>query len=200
MTWLRILLLIYFSCQNLLYNCFVKHAKSSLQFLISILIYRMICLWIFGMDFHITYEEFFVIDTSYDLKFVTDIPYDRNEYANISCPDALVTPHFPIPTCEHRKETHVKQSRHLSTATHAYYCCSYKSVSNNIPHVWILCNLTLTSFFSCLSSIGVHSFSGLMDPRRSIHKFFFSRMIGMSLLHCALTTVGFLCHQIYRQW
>jgi hypothetical protein len=58
----------------------------------------------------------------------------------------------------------------------------YKSVSNKISHVWILCNLTLTSFFSCQSRTVVDSFTGLMDPSWSIDKFFFSRMIGMSLL------------------
>jgi hypothetical protein len=72
-----------------------------------------------------------------------------NEYVNTSCPDALVPPHFLIPRCEQRKEAHVKQSRHLSTVARAYYYCPYKSVSNNISHVGVLCNLTLTSFFSC---------------------------------------------------
>jgi hypothetical protein len=33
--------------------------------------------------------------------------------------------------------------------------------------------LTLTSLFSCPSRIGVDSFSGLMNPRFLIHKFFF---------------------------
>jgi hypothetical protein len=42
---------------------------------------------------------FIVIDMPYGLKFVIDIPYDRND------------------------------------AAHAYYCCPYKSVSNNISHV-----------------------------------------------------------------
>jgi hypothetical protein len=136
---------------------------------------------------------------TYDLKFAIDIPYVRNEYANISCLDAPVPPHFPILRCEHQKDAHVKQSRHLSMASHAYYCCPYKSVNNNISHIWILCNLTLTSFFSCPSLIGVDSFSGLMDPRHSIHKLFFSHMIGMSLLRCALSSVGFL-HEIHHQW
>jgi hypothetical protein len=78
---------------------------------------------------------FFVIDMSYDLKFVIDMLYDRNEYANTSCPDAPVPPRFPIPRCDHHEEAHVKQSRHLSMAAHAYYCCTYKSVSNISPHV-----------------------------------------------------------------
>jgi hypothetical protein len=71
----------------------------------------------------------------YDLKFVIDMTYDRNEYVNTSYPDASVPPHFPILRCDHHKEAHVKQLRHPSTAAHAYYCCSYKSVSNNISHV-----------------------------------------------------------------
>jgi hypothetical protein len=54
--------------------------------------------------------------------------------------------------------------------------------------------------FSCPSRIGVDSFSGLMDPRRLIHRFFFSRMIGMILLRCAILSVGFLRHQIHHQW
>jgi hypothetical protein len=87
------------------------------------------------MNFHITYEEFFVIDVSNDLKFVFDMPYDRNEYVNINCPDAPIPPHFPIPRCNHHKEAHVKQSRHLRTVARAYYYCPYKSVSNNISHV-----------------------------------------------------------------
>jgi hypothetical protein len=136
----------------------------------------------------------------YNSKFVIDIPYDRNEYANTSCSNAPVPPHFPIPSCEHHKETHVKQSRHLSTIARAYYYCSYKSMSNNISHVWILCNLTLTSFFSYLNMIDVDSFSGLMDPKCSIHKFVFSCMIGMCLLRYALSSVELLCHQIHRQW
>jgi hypothetical protein len=61
--------------------------------------------------------------------------YDKNDYADTSCPDASVPPHLPIPRCEHRKETYVKQSRHPSTAASAYYCYPYKSVSNKIPHV-----------------------------------------------------------------
>jgi hypothetical protein len=86
---------------------------------------------------------------SYDLKFVFDMSYDRNEYVNTSYPDAPIPPRFPIPRCEHHKEAYIKQSRHLSTTARAYYCCCYKSVSNNISHVCILCNLTPTSFFSC---------------------------------------------------
>jgi hypothetical protein len=72
---------------------------------------------------------------SYDLKFIIDIPYDRNDYADTNCLDASVPPHLSIPTCEHRKETHVKQSRHPIMVACAYYCCPYKSMSNNISHV-----------------------------------------------------------------
>jgi hypothetical protein len=73
--------------------------------------------------------------------------YDRNDYADTNCPDAPVPPHLSILRCDHRKEASVKQSRQPSTAARAYYCCPYKSVSNKISHVWILCNLTLISFF-----------------------------------------------------
>jgi hypothetical protein len=126
--------------------------------------------------------------------------YDRNDYADTSCPDASIPPHLPILRYEHRKEAYVKQSRHLSTIARAYYCCPYKSVSNNISQVWILCNLTFTSFFSCRSRTFVDSFSGLMNLSWSIDKFFLLRMIGMSLLHYDLSSVGFLRHQIHRQW
>jgi hypothetical protein len=61
--------------------------------------------------------------------------YDKNDYADTSCPDALVPPHLPILRCEHRKEAYMKQSRHPSMAARAYYCCPYKSVSNKISHV-----------------------------------------------------------------
>jgi hypothetical protein len=54
-------------------------------------------------------------------------------------------------------------------------------------------------FFSCQSRIVVDSFSGLMDLSWSIDKFFFSRMIGMSLLYYGLSNVGFLRHQIHHQ-
>jgi hypothetical protein len=64
----------------------------------------------------------------YDLKSIIDKSYDRNEYANTSCPDASVPPHFPIMRCGHHEEAHVRQLRHLSTAAHAYYYCPYKSV------------------------------------------------------------------------
>jgi hypothetical protein len=134
----------------------------------------------------------------YDLKFLIDMSYDSNEYTNTSCSDAPVPPHFPILRCDHHEEAHIKQLRYSSMAARAYYCCPYKSVSN-FSHVLILCNLTRTSFFSYKSRIGVDSFSGLMDPRRSISKFFFSRMVGMSLLRCTLSNIEFLCHQIHRQ-
>jgi hypothetical protein len=98
------------------------------------------------------------------------------EYPNSSCHDALVPPHFPISRCDHNEEAHVKQSRHPSTVARAYYYCPYKSVSNS-SHVLILFDLTLTSFYSYESMIGANSFSESMDPRRLIHKFFFSDMI-----------------------
>jgi hypothetical protein len=66
---------------------------------------------------------------SYDLKFVIDILYDRNDYTDTSCPDAPVPPHLSILRCEHRKEAHIKQSRHLSMAAHTYYC-HYVRISN----------------------------------------------------------------------
>jgi hypothetical protein len=44
----------------------------------------------------------------YNLKFVIDIPYDMNDYADTSYPDAPVSSHLPIMRCEHRKEAHVK--------------------------------------------------------------------------------------------
>jgi hypothetical protein len=72
---------------------------------------------------------------SYNLKFVIDISYDRNVHVNTSCPDAPVPPRFPILTCDHHEEPHVRQSRQPSMAARAYYCCPYKSVSNTILHV-----------------------------------------------------------------
>jgi hypothetical protein len=128
-----------------------------------------------------------------------DMWREGKEYPNTSCPDALVLPHFPILRCDHSEEAHIKQSRHPSTTARAYYYCPYNSVSN-ILHVWILGNLALTSFFSYKSRIDADSFNGSMDLRRSIHKSFFFRMIGMSLHRCALSSIGFLCHQIHRQW
>jgi hypothetical protein len=122
---------------------------------------------------------------------------EGKEYPNTSCLDAPIPPHFPISRCDHREEAHVKQSRQSSTAARAYYSCP--SVSN-ISHVRILFDLPLTSFFSYKSRIGVDSFSASMDPRHSIHKLFFSRMIGMNLLCYGLSSIGFLCHQIHRQW
>jgi hypothetical protein len=73
--------------------------------------------------------------------------YDRNDYTDTSFPDASVPPHLPILRCEHYKEAYMKQSRHSSTDARAYYCYPYKSVSNKISHVRILCNLIVTSFF-----------------------------------------------------
>jgi hypothetical protein len=124
-----------------------------------------------------------------------DMWREGKEYLNASCPDALVPPHFSILRCDHVEEAHVKQSRHPNTIAHAYYYCPYKSVSNS-SHVWILFDLTLTSFYSYKSRIGAYSFSGSMGPRRLIHKFLFSCMIGVSLVRCALSNVGFLRHQI----
>jgi hypothetical protein len=54
---------------------------------------------------------------------------EGKEYPNTSCEYVHVPPPFPIPRCDHGEETHVKQSRHLTMATRAYYCCCYKSVS-----------------------------------------------------------------------
>jgi hypothetical protein len=54
--------------------------------------------------------------------------------------------------------------------------------------------------FSYRSRTVVDSFSVLMDPSWSIDKFFFSRMIGMSLLCYGLSNIGFLRHQIHHQW
>jgi hypothetical protein len=45
----------------------------------------------------------------YDLKFVIDMTYDMNEYANTSCLNAPGTPHFPILRCDNHEEAHVKQ-------------------------------------------------------------------------------------------
>jgi hypothetical protein len=81
------------------------------------------------------YDLNFVFDRLYYLNFVFDMSYDRNEYANTSCFDAPVLPYFSILRCNHRKDAHVKQSRHLSMAASAYYYCPYKSVSNNTLHV-----------------------------------------------------------------
>jgi hypothetical protein len=39
--------------------------------------------------------------------------YDRNDYADTSCPDAPV-PHLLILRCEQHKEVYLKQSRHSS--------------------------------------------------------------------------------------
>jgi hypothetical protein len=70
-----------------------------------------------------------------------------------------------------------------------------------IFHMYKYCVIwQLQVCFSCPRSIGVDSFSGLMDLRCLTHKFIFSRMIRMSLLRCALLSIGFLRHQIYHQW
>jgi hypothetical protein len=70
-----------------------------------------------------------------------------------------------------------------------------------IFHMYEYCVIWyLQVHFSCPNRIGIDSFSGLMDPRRVIHKLFFSRMVVMSLLRCALSSVGLLRHQIHRQW
>jgi hypothetical protein len=143
---------------------------------------------------------FFLYKFSFTVWYIIVMSCNRNDYADTSCPDAPVPPYFSIPRCEHHKEAHVKQSKHSSTTGRAYYCCPYKSVSNKISHVWILWNLTLTSFFPCRSSTVVDSFSWLMGPSWSIDKFFFSRMIGMSLLRYGLSNIGFLSHQIHHQW
>jgi hypothetical protein len=100
----------------------------------------------------------------YDLKFIFDIPYDRNDYVGTSCPDAPISPHLPILRCEHHKEAYVKQSRHPSMTTRDYYYCPYKSVSNNISHVWILCNLTLISLFLMSKQDRCRFFQWIDDP------------------------------------
>jgi hypothetical protein len=70
-----------------------------------------------------------------------------------------------------------------------------------IFHMYEYCViLHLQVCFSRRRRIGVDSFSGLMDLRHLIHKFFFSHMIVMILLHCAILSIGFLRHQIHRQW
>jgi hypothetical protein len=70
-----------------------------------------------------------------------------------------------------------------------------------IFHMYEYCVIWhLQVYFSCPNRIGVDSFSWLMDLRRLIHIFFFSRMIGMILLRCAILSIGFLHHQIHCQW
>jgi hypothetical protein len=54
------------------------------------------------------------------LQYVIVMSYDRNDYADTSCPNVPVPHHLPILRCEHRKEAYVKQSRHPSTAARAY--------------------------------------------------------------------------------
>jgi hypothetical protein len=51
---------------------------------------------------------------------------------------------------------------------------------------------------SSKSRIHVDSCSRLMISRRSIQKSFFSHMIEMSLLHCALSSIWFPHHQIHH--
>jgi hypothetical protein len=43
--------------------------------------------------------------------------------------DAPITLSLPVLRYEHGLEAHVKQSRHMSTAAHTYYCCRYTIVS-----------------------------------------------------------------------
>jgi hypothetical protein len=118
-----ILLHIYLSC-----NCFVKHGKSSLQYLIWIFICRMIGLWIYCINFQMTYEEFLVhCYLTYVIRFV--FWRLRQSYPNATMEDAPVRTPPPILRCEHGEEAHVKQSRHPSMAARAYYCCLYTVVS-----------------------------------------------------------------------
>jgi hypothetical protein len=49
--------------------------RRRLEDALKTLICCMIGLRVCGMNFHTTYEEFFVIDILYDLKFVIDISY-----------------------------------------------------------------------------------------------------------------------------
>jgi hypothetical protein len=123
-------------------------------------------IWIFL--WHMKSSLWLIYHLIWNLLLIYHIFWNRNEYVNTSCPDALVPPHFLILTCEHRKEAHIKQSRHSSTVARVYYCCPYNGVSNNISHVWILCNLTLKIFFSCPSRICVDFFNGLMDRKHLI--------------------------------
>jgi hypothetical protein len=128
-----------------------------------------------------------------------DIWREGKDYTNARAKDGPVPPHFPIPRCDHKEEAHIKKSRQPITAARAFYCCPYKSVSNSSR--WqILFNLTHTSFYSYESRIGADSFIGLMDPRCWIHKFFFSPMIVLGLVHCALSRIGSLHHRIPLQW
>jgi hypothetical protein len=53
-------------------------------------------------------------------------------YPNTSLEDAPDPPACPILRCDHGKEAHLKQSRYLTTAAHAYYFCCYKIVSIKI--------------------------------------------------------------------
>jgi hypothetical protein len=135
----------------------------------------------------------------YFLMTCFDIWREGKYYTNARAPDGPVPPHFPILRCDHDEEAHIKQSRQPSTTARAFYCCPYKSVSNS-SHWWMLFDWTLTSFYSYESKIGADSFSGSMDSRLWIHKFFFSHMIGVSLVHCTLSSIGFLRHRIPLQW
>jgi hypothetical protein len=53
----------------------------------------------------------------------------KENYPDTSCEDALVPPPHLILKCHHNEEAHVKQSRHPTTVSRAYYFCPYKSVS-----------------------------------------------------------------------
>jgi hypothetical protein len=139
-------------------------------------------------------------------ELVYEFLREGKEYPNTSCDDALVPPYLPVLRCDHDEEAHVKQSRHPTSVTCAYYCCHYKSMSN-IWHLWFLefdfqkmCNVTLTSFSSCKNRICADSSGGLRALRCETHKFFCSRMIEVSLFCIIVSSVGFPRRQIHLQW
>jgi hypothetical protein len=120
-TWLRfrILLLMYWSCQNLL---------NDMDFTII------------DMNFHLSYDRFMKLlhAFSYDIWRVLSsllstkchmIWFLRLWYPNSTMDDTLIPPPLSVLRCEHGLEAHVKQSRHPSTTARAYYCCRYMVVS-----------------------------------------------------------------------
>jgi hypothetical protein len=50
-------------------------------------------------------------------------------YPNTTMEEAPVPPPRSVPRCDHGEEAHVKQSRYLSMAFRAYYCCRCTVVS-----------------------------------------------------------------------
>jgi hypothetical protein len=128
-------------------------------------------------------------------------------YPNTSCADALVPPPRPILRCDHDEEGNVKQSRHPTMTARAYYCCPYQSLSIKFSS-WIQliqvfenncqCDWKKTKFCRVRAS-AVYS-SGSTTLRCGTHKFFFSRMIEVSLFRITVSSVGFPHHQIHLQW